>query len=420
VRVHSYLPAALFFVMAACSVAPSAGPTGGKADNKTEDENREDGEERAGRPPDTTPPAGAGSGPVALVAIDTQRVFFERATTRNPAADVPGRVTKTERLFKLAGQKNIPIFVTFEDSKTGSHALPPVLAAALPTTATQIIKTTFGAMGQPQFKSALAASTAKRFVVIGAETDVCVLQTMLGMRRAGHHVIALTDALVTEDVNHGPALRRMKQAGIVQMGMPDAEALLETQGASPTPESTTTPPIVRPLEVGLVLHDVAGLSATDGSSAAKLARMRELLLISEWFKMPVLAANPDAALQALPASLRSLLTRPIVSLANKPASVTQLAIAGGKTGLNEAVATFRSEGKDVFLISDALVGVTGADLEPLYANNAAIPSTYKTLYYELTVSVDDREWPSRDWVTAGDTYFDRTKAPEELPPITTP
>jgi hypothetical protein len=253
--------------------------------------------------------------------------------------------------------------------------------------------------------------------VIGAETDVCVMQTMLGMRRAGHYVVAVTDALITEDVNNGPALRRMTQAGIVQMGMADAEALIENQGtASPAPSTTTPPVIIRPLEVGIVLNDVAGLSGTDAASAAKLARMRELLLISEWFKLPLLAANPEAATQAMPANLKTLITRPIVALANKPASVTQLVVAGGKAGLTEAVNGFKAEGKDVFLISDTLVGSTAADLEPMYVNGA-IPTTYKTLYYELTVSVNDAEWPNQQWVTDGNTFFNRTKAPEELPPI---
>jgi nicotinamidase-related amidase len=389
-------------------------------DDKNDDQDG-DGDGDGDSPND--PPAGPGgtvTGPVGLVAIDVQRVFFDTATRRNPSADVPGRMAKVDKLFRLAGTKNVPIVVTFEDSKTGDHALPPSLATALPTNALQLIKTTFGAMGQPQFKSTLAASPAKRFVVIGAETDVCVMQTMLGMRRAGHYVVAVTDALITEEVNNGPALRRMKQAGIVQMGMADAEALIENQGASPAPSTTTPPVIIRPLEVGIVLNDVAGLTATDGSSAAKLARMRELLIISEWFKLPLLAANPEAALQAMPANLKTLITRPIVALANKPASVTQLVIAGGKAGLTDAVNAFKAEGKDVFLISDTLVGSTGADLEPLYANGA-IPSTYKTLWYELTISVNDAEWPNQQWVTDGNAgFFNRTKAPEQLPPITTP
>ena len=48
----------------------------------------------------------------------------------------------------------------------------------------------------------------------------------------------------------------------------------------------------------------------------------------------------------------------------------------------------------------------------------AVPATYKTLYYELIQSVDKGQWPSQQWVTDGNRFFDLTKAPEELPPLT--
>lgn len=32
-------------------------------------------------------------------------------------------------------------------------------------------------------------------------------------------------------------------------------------------------------------------------------------------------------------------------------------------------------------------------------------------------SVSEAEWPSQQWVTDSNPYFDLTKAPEELPPL---
>lgn len=86
----------------------------------------------------------------------------------------------------------------------------------------KLIKTTFAATTQPQFLAAIKASGAQRLVV-GAETDVCILQTVLGLRRAGYEVINVTDALFTEEINIPPAVRRMRQAGVVVSTGPDPD-----------------------------------------------------------------------------------------------------------------------------------------------------------------------------------------------------
>lgn len=357
-------------------------------------------------------------GPLGVVAIDVQQVFFDTAARRNPTSNVAERVTGSARVFELAKAKHIPVFVTYELSKSSDHALPASVAAALPAHSREFIKTTFAATGQRNFLPAIKDSGVRRLLVTGAETDVCVLQTILGLRRAGYEVIAAVDALFTEEVNAAPALRRMRQAGVVQLRMREAEALVANGASSPRPPDAKPPVLVRPLEMGIVLHDLPGLAASDPSSSAKMVRLRELLLISEWFHLPLFAADPASALAALPTALRSIVTRPIAPLSQRPSQVTQMAVAGGRAGIGAAASDLARKG-DVFLVEDALVGGTGADLEPLY-EGGSVPTTYKTLYYELTQSVSDAEWPSRQWVVDGAHYFDLTKAPEDLPPLLAP
>jgi nicotinamidase-related amidase len=407
--------AALVALAVACSSPAPAGPAASKSGHKTPDGTDAE-DDPAAAPTETGAPREAG--PLGVVAIDMQQVFFTTAGARNPKADVNARMAKSAQLFELAAAHHVPVFMTFEASKTGDHALPAMLTKALPAQSLQLIKTTFAATGQPQFLPAIKASGARRLLVVGAETDVCIMQTVLGLRRAGFEVITVVDALFTEEVNTAPASRRMRQAGVVELGIEDAEALLASGGSSPAPPTSTPPVIVRPLETGILLHDLEGLGASDASASAKMVRLRELLLVSEWFRLPVFAADPVSALAALPANLRSILTRPIAALSSRPAQITQLAVTGGHQGIGQAVAGLGGK-VDVFLVEDALLGGSVADLEPLYVAGA-VPTTYKTLYYELIQSVDDAGWPSQQWVKDGAKYFDLTMAPESLPPIAVP
>jgi nicotinamidase-related amidase len=406
--------AALLLIAVGCS-APTVASSNKASGTPAANGDAEEDPAADGDPDPSTPHDG---GPVAVVAMDLQKTFFDTAGARNPKSDVAARMARSAHVFELAGKNHVPTFLTYEETKSGDHALPPSLVAALPSQTLELIKTTFAATSQPQFLPAIKASGARRLLVIGAETDVCVMQTVLGLRRAGYEVLALSDTLVTEEVNTAPAARRMRQAGVVEIGIEQAEALLTTGGASPAPPASTTPVIVRPLETGFLLHGLEGLNASDKNASAKNVRLRELLLVSEWFRIPLLATDPAAALAALPADLRSVITRPIVALSSRPSNVTQLAIAGSHTGLAAAVSGLAGK-VDVFLVEDTLLGGSGTDLEPLYVSGA-VPITYKTLYYELIQSVNEKQWPSPQWVTDGAKYYDLTKAPEELPPLSVP
>lgn len=399
--------APLLALVVACSAAPPLSATT-KPDGSSADAPASSSPSGDSRPRE--------EGPLGVVAIDLQQVFFDTAGKRNPKTDVSARMARSAHLFELAGSRHVPLFVTFEARKTGDHALPPSLTTALPAQALELVKTTFAATGQPQLLPAIETSGARRLLVLGAETDVCIMQTMLGLRRAGYEVIAVVDALLTEEVNTAPAFRRMRQAGIVELGFQEAEDLLTTGGSSPAPSTSALPVIVRPLETGLLLHDLADLGDADTNASAKTVRLRELLLLSEWFRLPVFAADPAASLAALPADLRGVLTRPILALSSRPSTVTQLAVAGGHRGIAEAVLDLVGK-VDVFVVEDALLGGGATDLEPLYVAGA-VPTTYKALYYELIQSVDDAGWPSQQWVRDGSRFFDMTIAPEELPPLT--
>jgi nicotinamidase-related amidase len=403
------LAAAVLGLLAGCAPSGTSGSIVGSdvTDKKPSDPNENQDEPDGAHDAPSTSTSALSTG---LVVIDLQKAFFDGAKD-NPKIDGAVIQANTIKLMKAAGDQHRPVLVTYEATTSGDHAMPAALKSAEPSGTKELIKTTFGAMGLPAFASAVHDSGVKRWVVVGAETDVCVLQTMMGLRKAGLNVVAVSDALMTEEENAAPARRRMAQAGIVSLSTDQAVAVLGGGPAADAPAGAQVK-ILSPLETGIVHNDVAGIAGADANSAAKKARLHELFLLTEWFKLPVMAADPAAATNALPADLKSLLTRPILALANRPATVKNVAVAGGSKDLASAVAGL---GSDVWIVSDAVVGTD--DFESLYANGA-VPSTYKSLYYELTVSVDDGGWPSQQWVQDGIAkYWDLTKAPEDLPPL---
>ena len=61
----------------------------------------------------------------------------------------------------------------------------------------------------------IAGMARSQIAVAGGETDVCVLQSVLGLLALGKQVFLLEDALFSSERHVGPALRRMAAAGAI-------------------------------------------------------------------------------------------------------------------------------------------------------------------------------------------------------------
>ncbi|NUO49114.1 MAG: isochorismatase family protein [Polyangiaceae bacterium] len=356
-------------------------------------------------------------GKLGVVVIDVQETFVDGAS--NP--DMPSIIDRTGALFTLAAEHEVPFFVTFEASQSGDHALHAPLVPLLPSQASDFIKTTFAATGLSSFANAVEAAALTHVVVVGAETDVCVMQTVLGLRAMGLTVLLEQDAVFSEETNTSPALRRMAQAGVLLVDQADVSGYVADQTHLPVGNDAPVR-IALPLQTGVVLTNLtsAGIAASgDAFKTQKLARLRELLLVSEWFELPVYVEDVAAG---LPAELEEYFwgqLRPIDQIASDIA-VTQLVFAGTDGGIATSVAAW-DDGRDVFVMEDALLAQgSSADqaalLAPLF-EQGAVPTTYKSFWYDMTKSVDTAEWPSQAWVQKLDEYYPITQAPEDLPPI---
>jgi nicotinamidase-related amidase len=360
------------------------------------------------------------AGTVGMVVVDVQQAFVATAET----TDMPAVLDRTKSAFDLAAKHALPFFLTFEASQQGDHALHRALVPAVPPQAGEFVKTTFDATGLPAFAQAVQGAGLSHLVLLGAETDVCVLQTVLGLRALGFTILLQTDAVFSEETNVSPALRRMEQAGARLVGLAEVSGFVENPSALPPPSAATLR-ITRPLNLGVVLHafdDDTVAASVDPHETQKAARLRELLLVSEWFELPVYVADVSAGLPSAYSSYYQGPLRPLTQIASD-AAVEQLVFAGTDAGIADAIGAWMGS-RDIFVMEDALLALDSPSaqqqmLKPLF-DAGLVPTTYKSFYYDMTKSVDLAEWPSQDWVARFDEYYWITAAPEDLPPIPNP
>jgi nicotinamidase-related amidase len=146
----------------------------------------------------------------ALVLIDVQPLFIDLMH----AAQEP-ILARIEHLILLARTVGMPVIATFEDPVESNGWLPERLERVFPPDGGRFVKQTFNLCYEPEIRAAVEATGRDQMIVAGSETDVCVLQSTLGLLEMGRQVFLVEDCLFTAEPNDGPALRRLEQAGAI-------------------------------------------------------------------------------------------------------------------------------------------------------------------------------------------------------------
>ncbi len=110
---------------------------------------------------------------------------------------------------------DLPLVATFEKPVSENGELPEGLEPVFPAKGQRFTKNYFGCTLQNDIRKAIEQLPVKQFVVAGAETDVCIMQSVLGLLQMGYEVFLLEDCLFTSETQPAPALRRMYQAGAI-------------------------------------------------------------------------------------------------------------------------------------------------------------------------------------------------------------
>ncbi len=143
--------------------------------------------------------------------IDVQKFFLSQLDQSLRA----GIVTDIKNLVRLLGHFQIPVVVTLERPIERKGVLPSEIEAAFGAVAETYEKDFFDLTKEKTIKRQLARLKRRQMIVAGCETDVCVLQSCLGLLDLGYEVFVMEELLFSSARNVVSAIARMKDAGAV-------------------------------------------------------------------------------------------------------------------------------------------------------------------------------------------------------------
>ena len=151
---------------------------------------------------------------LGILLIDAQPLFWGYAFP-DGGGQKEAIMVRLEHLLMLADWMEIPVITTFEDPVSKNGELPERLEKVFPVDGQRFTKKTYNCTLERTIRQAIARLPGKQIAIAGAETDVCVLQSVLGLVGMGYQVFILEDCLFTSEPHPGPALRRMYQSGAI-------------------------------------------------------------------------------------------------------------------------------------------------------------------------------------------------------------
>ena len=143
--------------------------------------------------------------------IDVQRFFLSQLEQRRRAKIT----TNTKNFVRLLSYFKVPLVVTIERPIEHKGNLPKEIASHLGDHAEIFEKDFFDLCKEKTIVGHLARLKKKQVVIAGCETDVCVLQSCLGLVGLGYDVFVVEELLFSSSRHVESAIARMKAAGAV-------------------------------------------------------------------------------------------------------------------------------------------------------------------------------------------------------------
>jgi len=143
-----------------------------------------------------------------LLVIDLQDGFLNKLTAERKEAVID----HCRFLVEAAAHFAVPIFVTVEDAPRNGTTAERVYGCLDPSVP-QRDKRIFGLCGQDDLRTALLAQPRRTAILIGLETDVCVLQSAVGLLSEGFRTVIVSDATESPGLARDHGLARAQFLG---------------------------------------------------------------------------------------------------------------------------------------------------------------------------------------------------------------
>ncbi len=147
---------------------------------------------------------------LAIILVDVQDYFLEKMHGESEPL-----ICRLEQLLIVSEWFDVPVLATLEEPVERKGELPARLSRLFPESGRIRNKFTYNLCAEEQIADVLTDLNCQQFAVAGGETDVCVLQSVLGLLDRQKTVFLLEDCLYSSEVRVGPALRRMYSAGAI-------------------------------------------------------------------------------------------------------------------------------------------------------------------------------------------------------------
>lgn len=149
-----------------------------------------------------------------LRAEDSLLLLVDLQASLMPKIIETKRVTAvTNKLVSVARELSVPILMS-EQYPEGLKPTIPSIADHLGESYQPISKTVFSCYGSEECRRALEESGRRTLVIVGIETHICVLQTVIQSLEAKYTVFVVADGVGARSrLDHDIALDRMVRAG---------------------------------------------------------------------------------------------------------------------------------------------------------------------------------------------------------------
>ena len=143
------------------------------------------------------------------VIIDVQEFFLSQVESRLQS------VLKNDikNFARLLDYFRVPILVTLERPVEHKGSLPAEIRKHLSRSSRTFEKDFFDLTKEKQIREFVGRSKKRQIIAVGCETDVCVLQSCLGLLDLGYETYLVEDLLFSSSSNVEASIARMQAEG---------------------------------------------------------------------------------------------------------------------------------------------------------------------------------------------------------------